>query len=78
VRKEAWAAPNLMSFTGQFFSDSYLSHENALIRPRYNGYVALQEKAGVYLQQFIMEKISDIKLWDKIENCYRESRFIKI
>lgn len=78
VRKEAWAANNLMSFTGQFFSDSYQSHENALIRPRYNGYVALQEKAGVYLQQFIMGEISDIKLWNEIENCYRESRLIKI
>ena len=78
VRKEAWSAPNLMSFTGQFFSDSYLSHKNALVRPRYNGYVALQEKAGVYLQQFIMEEISEIKLWDEIENGYRESQFIKI
>jgi len=78
VRKEAWLSWDLMSFTGEFFSDSYLSHESALIRPRYNGYVTLQEKAGVPLQQFIMREISSDKAWETIEKCYRESRITSI
>jgi multiple sugar transport system substrate-binding protein len=78
VRKEAWLANDLTSFTGEFFSGSYLSHENALIRPRYNGYVPLQEKAGVSLQQFIMGEISNDKVRETIEGYYRESRMLKI
>lgn len=73
VRKEAWVSDILKDFTGGFLSDSYLSHERALIRPRYNGYVPLQEKAGVPLQQFIMGEISSNKAWETIGICYRES-----
>ena len=73
VRKEAWQSEALTTFTGGFFRDSYLSHENALVRPRYDGYVPLQEKAGVPLQQFILGEISNDRLWEMIEGCYRES-----
>jgi multiple sugar transport system substrate-binding protein len=74
-RKEAWLSKSLIPFTGGFFSDSYLSHESALVRPRYNGYVPLQEKAGVPLQQFIKGNISADKAWKNIEACYHKSRF---
>ncbi len=77
ARKEAWLSKSLISFTGRFFSDSYLSHESALVRPRYNGYVSLQEKAGVPLQQFIMGGISAAKAWKTIELCYHESQTLK-
>jgi multiple sugar transport system substrate-binding protein len=78
VRKEAWNASNLSSFTGGFFADSYISHENALVRPRYNGYVGLQEKAGRFLQQFIKEEISEAGLWNAVQDCYRNSQLVKI
>ncbi len=77
VRSEAWRSENLTFFSGGFFPDSYLSHENALVRPRYNGYVSLQEKAGVPLQQFIIGDISADKAWETIERCYHESRMLK-
>jgi multiple sugar transport system substrate-binding protein len=75
--KEAWISKELVSFTGGFFEDSYLSHESALVRPRYNGYVFLQEKAGVPLQQFIKGNISADKAWKAIETLYHESRIFK-
>ena len=74
VRNEAWNSEDLKEFTGDFLSDSYLSHKNALIRPRYNGYVPLQEKAGVPLQQFIMGEISADKAWETIAKRYQESQ----
>lgn len=74
ARKEAWLSEELIPFTGGFFSDSYQSHENALMRPRYNGYVPLQEKAGVPLQQFILGETSQKKTWDFITQYYHESR----
>lgn len=73
ARKEAWLSEELIPFTGGFFSDSYLSHKNALVRPRYNGYVLLQEKAGVPLQQFIMGDISQNKTWDFIRQYYHKN-----
>lgn len=78
VRKEAWTDPKLSSFNGGFFEDSYISHENALVRPRYNGYVGLQEKAGSCLQQFIMEEISEVGLWNKMQDYYQNSQMVKI
>lgn len=78
ARKEAWLSKNLIPFTGGFFSDSYLSHENALMRPRYNGYVSLQGKAGVPLQQFIKGNMSEGRTWKTIEVCYHDSRTLKI
>lgn len=78
VRKEAWNSNRLQDFTGGFLSDSYLSHQNAIIRPRYNGYVPLQEKAGVPLQQFIMGEITADQAWNTISTCYRESQSIKL
>jgi multiple sugar transport system substrate-binding protein len=75
--KKAWLSKNLIPFTGGFFSDSYLSHESALVRPRYDGYVSLQEKAGVPLQQFIKGNISLNKTLMAIGACYHESRMLK-
>ena len=77
ARKEAWHDYGLMSFTGGFFCNSLLSHKNALIRPRYDGYVPLQEKAGASLQQFILGEISQNRMWETIGTYYRESRGYK-
>ena len=74
VRRETWLADDLDSFAGGFFADSYMAHENALLRPRYNGYVAFQEKAGKPLQQFIKGEISIDKAWAIIDNQYQKSR----
>lgn len=73
AREEAWLSTDLIPFTGGFFTDSFHTHENALIRPRYNGYVALQDKAGVPLQQVIRGDLSADKAWDIISGYYRES-----
>ncbi|MBX6360729.1 MAG: extracellular solute-binding protein [Acidobacterium ailaaui] len=73
VRKEAWEDDQLKQFTGGFFEDTYLTHQNALIRPRYNGFVNFQKKAGLLLQQFIMGEISGNKMWESLEKNYYES-----
>lgn len=73
ARKEAWESKKLLDFTGRFFSDSYLSHGDAIVRPRYNGYVPLQEKVGVVLQQFIKKGLSAEKTWERIQEEYRNS-----
>lgn len=74
VRREAWQNNDLKVFTGGFFEDCYEAHQSALIRPRYDGVVGLQKKAGKVIQHFIMNEISADKMWDSIAACYRESR----
>ncbi len=77
VRKEAWLSNDLITFTGGFFSDSLTAHETALIRPRYSGYVALQEKAGIPLQQFIKGELSADSAWEIIGKSYRKNQSLK-
>lgn len=74
VRQEAWQNSDLNAFVGGFFADSYDTHQNAILRPRYNGYVAFQEQAGIPLQQYIRGELSIDKAWDEIEKMYRLSR----
>ncbi len=73
ARKEAWLSRELLDFTGRFFADTYASHRDAIVRPRYNGYVSLQERAGAVLQQFIKQGLSAEDAWRKIEEAYHNS-----
>lgn len=73
VREEVWNSEKIKDFSGAFFTDSYLSHKQALIRPRYNGYVSFQEKAGVPLQQYISGKISANSALNSISRYYQDS-----
>lgn len=73
VRRETWLNKDLSALVGGFYTDSYLSHSEALIRPRYNGYVPLQQKAGTWLQQFILGEMDENKLIEEINTCYRET-----
>lgn len=74
VRREAWQNNDLKVFTGGFFEGCYEAQQNALIRPRYDGFVNLQKKAGVIIQQFVMDEIAADKMWNSIATYYRESR----
>lgn len=74
ARREAWKSDPLDSFSGSFFSSSYDVHENAILRPRYSGYVAFQEHAGEPLQQFVKGEITAVTTWDVINDMYRRSR----
>jgi multiple sugar transport system substrate-binding protein len=75
-RREAWTDSWLDSFAGGFFREAKHDQENCLIRPRYNGYVPLQEEAGVPLQQYLRGELSADRSWEEINACYRRSRGI--
>ncbi len=73
VRREAWENDMLKFFSGHFFEGSFESHQNALIRPRYNGFVDLQKRAGSIIQQFVLGDISSSKMWETIEHVHHQS-----
>ena len=73
AHREAWEDEALDLFSNRFFSNSRTSHENAVVRPRYDGFVPLQEKAGVPLQRYLRKKITRETAWEAINQQYRES-----
>ncbi|MBU3666797.1 MAG: carbohydrate ABC transporter substrate-binding protein [Chthoniobacterales bacterium] len=72
-RREAWVDPSLGFVTGGFFRDSLADQEHCLVRPRYDGYVPLQEEAGVPLQQYLRGEATADRVWDEINKRYRDS-----
>jgi len=73
ARREAWEDSSLDAFNGGFFSATRDSHENALLRPRYDGYVPLQEEAGQPLQDYLRSRIDRDQAWNRINERYRAS-----
>ncbi len=73
ARREAWTDRQLDAFNGHFFSATLESHEKALLRPRYDGYVPLQEEAGRPLQDFLRGRATRDEAWQQINERYRES-----
>lgn len=73
ARREAWTNTALDTFNGHFFNGSLRSHEECLLRPRYDGYVPLQEEAGGPLQSYLKGERSREGAWETINERYRAS-----
>ena len=73
-RREAWIDDSLEKITGGFFRDALLDQERCLIRPRYDGYVPLQEEGGVCLQNYLRGIWNLDRTWEELNRCYRKSR----
>jgi multiple sugar transport system substrate-binding protein len=73
-RREAWTDPSLESVAGGFFREALPDQEQCIVRPRYDGYVPLQEEAGVPLQKYLCGEAAADRVWDDMNRCYRRSR----
>lgn len=72
-RCEAWTDASLDFVTGGFFREARHDQERCLVRPRYDGYVPLQEEAGIPLQQYLRGELSADRCWEEINARYRVS-----
>ena len=61
------------AFNGNFFGSTRRSHEEAILRPRYDGYVPLQEIAGNHLQAYCKGEVGARNTLEKINQAYRQS-----
>jgi multiple sugar transport system substrate-binding protein len=59
---------------GGFFSSTRITQSEAIVRPRYSGYVALQTDGGKALQEYLRDGRSLPTVLDKLDELYRESR----
>ena len=69
----AWDDPVLNASSQGFFSNTRQSIESAYVRPRYRGYIPLQEAAGVHVAHYLRGHIRAHATLDGIDQLYRES-----
>ncbi len=72
--RAAWEDPFADSLCGGFFSGTRNTQEEAIVRPRYSGYVALQTEGGIALQEHLRDGRSLTSTLDKLDLLYRDSR----
>ncbi len=70
----AWDDAFADSLCGGFFSGTRLTQQEAVVRPRYSGYVALQTEGGIALQQHLRDGQSLASTLDQLDSLYRASR----
>ena len=74
AHRAAWDDKLADELCGGFFSGTSLTQSEAIVRPRYSGYVALQTDGGKALQEFLRDDRSLPAVLDKLDALYRESR----
>jgi multiple sugar transport system substrate-binding protein len=71
--RSAWRDPFLNQLTDNFFVRTEASIERAYVRPRYRGYVGLQEIAGDPIVSYLKAGGSASRTLDEIDRRYRQS-----
>lgn len=69
----AWRDPLLNQVSSEFFNRTRASIQNAIVRPRYPGYIALQGAAGVPIADYLQHEISADTALQRIDALYRQS-----
>jgi multiple sugar transport system substrate-binding protein len=73
ARRSAWGNDALNQLTDGFFQRTLSNIQRAFVRPRYSGYVWLQEEAGVPIIKYLREGGNAGLTLDHIDAMYRAS-----
>jgi multiple sugar transport system substrate-binding protein len=73
ARRSAWEDGGLNELTDNFFRRTAASIENAYVRPRYRGYVGLQERAGEVVAEFCQQRGNPRRALERIDGLYHAS-----
>lgn len=71
--RSAWVDSECNRQTLDFFLDTLPTLDNAYLRPRYNGYLSFQDRAGVSLSQFLRGSISMGETISELNTIYQDS-----
>lgn len=72
--RAAWNDALANQICGNFFNDTRVTQSEAIVRPRYSGYVPLQTEGGTVLQEYLRDGLSLRSTLDKLQELYRASR----
>jgi multiple sugar transport system substrate-binding protein len=69
----AWVDPAVNAASSNFFLDTLETLDNAYLRPRYLGFMAVQDQAGTILYRFLTEGGEIAPTLDALDVLYRTS-----
>ncbi len=69
----AWLDKHTNAGSNNFFVDTLATLDKAVMRPRYNGWIAVQDRACQILHQFLTEKGDPDRTLDALDATYRQS-----
>ena len=69
----AWNDPTLNLVSNNFFERTLSSIQTAYVRPRYSGYIRLQEQGGLPIIKYLRRNISATDALDTVDALYRAS-----
>jgi multiple sugar transport system substrate-binding protein len=73
ARRSAWQDAQLNQVANHFFSRTAASIETAYVRPRYRGYVGLQERGGSVVAEYCKKRSNPREALERIDALYRAS-----
>jgi multiple sugar transport system substrate-binding protein len=73
ARRSAWHDPLLNQITDNFFCRTAATIETAYVRPRYRGYVGLQESAGKAIVDYCKRRGNAKQALEQMDALYRAS-----
>jgi multiple sugar transport system substrate-binding protein len=70
----AWEDDRTNSASGDFFRSTRATLVNAYVRPRYDGYLAFQDKAGTLLNDFLRGQVPATRCLSDLQDLYIATR----
>lgn len=71
--RSAWADPRVNAEWGGFYRDTAATLEAATIRPRHNGYIALQSRASAFLRQAFDDRLPAARVARDLRTMFEAS-----
>jgi multiple sugar transport system substrate-binding protein len=71
--RAAWLDEAVNAASSNFYQDTLAALDHAYLRPRYNGFMAVQERGGDLIHAWLSGGGSADVLLDRLDDVYRES-----
>ena len=72
AHRSAWTDDALNQHCGDFFRRTIATVERAYLRPRYDGYISFQDKAGILLHESLRKKEDARTSIDRLQRLYEQ------
>ena len=71
--RDAWQDSAANAASSNYFLDTLETLDQAYLRPRYTGYIPFQDRAGVVVRRYLIERGDPRAVLDELDGLYRES-----
>lgn len=69
----AWLDDTANDLSNNFFKDALVTHDNAYLRPRYDGYLHFQDESAIVVHKFLQGKTNPKETLAELQNIYELS-----